>query len=52
MNPDPPVQRGRRSCVSTEQKLATLQQWQAGMPVVELCRTRSLKANAIYRWKK
>ena len=29
MNPDPPVQRGRRR-VSTEQKLVILQQWQAG----------------------
>ena len=52
MNPDPPVQRGRRSRISTEQKLAILQQWQAGTPVVELCRTHSLKASAIYRWKK
>jgi transposase-like protein len=51
MNPDPPVKRGRRSRVSTEQKLAVLQQWQAGTPVAELCRTHSLKANAIYRWK-
>jgi len=51
MNPDSPVQRGRRR-VSTEQKLAILQQWQAGTPVVELCRTHSLKANALYRWKK
>jgi transposase len=52
MNPDPPVQRGRRSRVSTEQKLAILQQWQAGTPVTELCRTHNLKANALYRWKK
>jgi transposase-like protein len=52
MNQDPTVKRGRRSRVSTEQKLAILQQWQAGTPVVELCRTHSLKANAIYRWKK
>jgi transposase len=52
MNPDPPVQRGRRTRVSTEQKLAILQQWQAGTPVVELCRTHGLKANALYRWKK
>jgi hypothetical protein len=37
MNPDPAVQRGRRSRVSTEQKLAILQQWQAGTPVAELC---------------
>ena len=52
MNPDPPVKRGRRSRISTEQKLAILQQWQAGAPVVEWCRTHRLKANAIYRWKK
>ena len=51
MNPDPPVKRGRRSRVSTEQKLAVLQQWQAGTPVAELCRTHRLKANVIYRWK-
>jgi transposase-like protein len=52
MNQNPTVKSGRRSRVSTEQKLAILQQWQAGTPVVELCRTHSLKANAIYRWKK
>ena len=52
MNPDPPVQRGRRTRVSTEQKLAILQQWQAGTPALELCRTHGLKANALYRWKK
>ena len=52
MNQSPTVNSGRRSRVSTEQKLAILQQWQAGAPVVELCRTHSLKANAIYRWKK
>jgi len=52
MNPNPSVKSGRRSRVSTEQKLAILQQWQAGTPVAELCRTHSLKAGAIYRWKK
>jgi len=52
MNQSPTVKSGRRSRVSTEQKLAILQQWQAGTPVVELCRTHSVKANAIYRWKK
>ena len=52
MNPDPPIKRGRRPRVSTEQKLAILQQWQAGTPVVELCRTHGLTANALYRWKK
>src|SRR5208282_5218033 len=34
MNPEPPVQRGRHSRVSTEQKPAILQQWRAGVPVV------------------
>jgi len=52
MNPNPPVKSGRRSRVSTEQKLSVLQQWQAGTPVAELCRLHGLKANAIYRWKK
>ena len=52
MNQNPTVKRGRRSRVSSEQKLSILQQWQAGTPVVELCRTHSLKANAIYRWKR
>jgi transposase-like protein len=52
MNQNPTVKSGRRSHVSTEQKLAILQQWQAGTPVVELCRTDSLKTNAIYRWKR
>jgi transposase-like protein len=52
MNQNQPVKRGRRRRVSTEQKLAILQQWQAGTPVAELCRTHSLKAGAIYRWQK
>ncbi len=52
MHQSPIVKSGRHSRVSTEQQLAILQQWQAGTPVVELCRTHSLKANAIYRWKK
>ena len=52
MNPNPPGKSGRRSRVSTQPKLSILQQWQAGTPVAELCRTHSLKANAIYRWKK
>ena len=52
MNSDPNGQSGRRSRVSTEQKLAILQQWQAGTPVVELCRLHGLKAGALYRWKK
>ena len=49
---DPPVKAGRRERVSAEQKLAILQQWQAGTPVTELCRLHGLKANALYRWKK
>src|ERR1700677_534962 len=52
MNPDPPIKRGRRPRVSTEQKLAILQQWQAGTPGVELCRAHGLTANPLYRWKK
>ena len=51
-NPDPTVQRGRRSRVATGQTLAILQQWQAGTPVLELCRPHSLKANAMDRWQK
>jgi hypothetical protein len=46
MNQSSTVKSGRRHRVSTAQKLAILQQWQAGTPVVELCRTHSLKANA------
>jgi transposase-like protein len=46
LNQSPTVKSGRRSRVSTEQKLAILQQWQAGTSVVELCRTHSLKAKA------
>jgi len=38
MNQNLSVKRGRRNRVSSEQKLAILQQWQAGTPVVELCR--------------
>jgi len=49
---NPEAKSGRPSRFSTEQKLSILQQWQAGTPVVELCRTHSLKAGAIYRWKK
>jgi transposase-like protein len=52
MTQNSPIKSGRRRRVSTDQKLAILQQWQAGTPVVELCRTHSLKASAIYRWKK
>jgi len=51
MNQNLSVKRGRRNRVSSEQKLAILQQWQAGTPVVELCRIPSVKANAIYHWK-
>jgi transposase-like protein len=51
-NPNPPVKRGRPHRISNEQKLAILQQWQAGTPVVELCRTHRLAANTIYRWKR
>ena len=51
MMQDSPVKTGHRKRVSAEQKLAILQQWQAGTPVAELCRTHNLKANAIYRWK-
>ena len=46
-----PAKTGRRTRVAAEQKLAILQQWQAGTPVAELCRTHNLKAAAIYRWK-
>jgi putative transposase len=49
---NPAAKSGRRSRFSTEQKLSILQQWQAGTPVAELCRTHSLKAGVIYRWKK
>jgi putative transposase len=52
MNPDPTSKSEHRSRISTEQKLAILQQWQAGTPVVELCRLHGLKAGALYRWKK
>jgi hypothetical protein len=48
-NQNPTLKSNRRSRVSTEQKLAILQQWQVGTPVVELCRADSVKANAIYR---
>ena len=51
-NPNPPIKRVRPRVMSNEQKLAILQQWQAGTPVVELCRTHSLTANTIYRWKR
>ena len=51
MNLNPTVKNGRRS-FSTEQKLFILQQWQAGTPVAELCRTHSLPAKAVHRWKK
>jgi transposase len=52
MTQDAPVKTGRRQRVSAEQKLAILQQWQAGTPLPELCRLHGLKANALYRWKK
>ena len=52
MDTEPTKTSGRNSRVSTEQKLAILQQWQAGTPVVELCRLHGLKAGALYRWKK
>ena len=52
MPPNPPAKSGRRSRFSTEQKLSILQQWQAGTPAAELCRTHGLTNNALYRWKK
>jgi transposase-like protein len=50
-NPNLTVKNRRRRRVSTGQKLAILQPWPAGTPVVELCRPHSLNANAINRWK-
>lgn len=47
-----PTKTARRKRMAAEQKLAILQQWQAGTPVTELCRIHNLKAAAIYRWKK
>jgi transposase len=52
MTQNEPRPRGRRSRFSTEQKLALLQQWQAGTPAAELCRTHGFSANALSRWKK
>jgi transposase len=52
MPQEPPVKVGRRKRIATEQKLAILQQWQSGTPVVELCRAHGLQANTLYRWKK
>lgn len=51
MPPSPTDKPGRRKRATAEQKLAILQEWQAGTPVAELCRTHNLKAAAIYRWK-
>jgi putative transposase len=51
MPPSPAEKTGRRKRATAEQKLAILQEWQAGTPVAELCRLHNLKAAAIYRWK-
>ena len=49
-----PVQngRGRRRQWSSEQKLTVLQEWQAGVPLEEICRKYAVNAAQMYRWKR
>jgi len=49
-----PVQnaRGRRWQWSSEQKLTVLQEWQAGVPLEEICRKYAVSAAQMYRWKR
>lgn len=49
-----PVQngRGRRRRWSAEQKLTVLQEWQAGIPLEELCRKYAVNAAQMYKWKR
>lgn len=44
--------RGPRRVFTTEQKLAILQQWHEGTPVVHICRQHALNTKVFYRWKK
>ena len=49
-----PVQmgRGRRQQWSGDQKLTVLQEWQAGVPLEEICRKYAVNAAQMYRWKR
>ena len=44
--------RGRRRQWSSEQKLTVLQEWQAGVPLEEICRKYAVSAAQMYRWKR
>ena len=49
-----PIQngRGRRRRWNAEQKLTVLQEWQAGIPLEEICRKYAVNAARMYRWKR